>query len=201
MQILTFRGLLLCCALAASFGLLASPSASADHILNVAVTGGTFDDGGTFSGSFVWDLTTNSITSFDITTTAGTAPDSEYPAPGFEYTSANSLLSADVLGSETAFPEFQFQTGFTHPGQFLYIATAGRFTASGGTSLAVYNTGYSFEDAALASQNDVRRSITHGTFTATPVAVPEPASFVMMGLGLTCTVAIRRQSRGASATA
>src|SRR5258706_7531917 len=70
MNRLTFRSLITALVL---FVLFCVPSiASADGIA-WDLSGVTFDDGGTASGSFVYDATANTYSSIDIITTLGTA--------------------------------------------------------------------------------------------------------------------------------
>jgi hypothetical protein len=66
--------------------------ANAD-LIDWTLTGVTFADGGTASGSFVLNTTTDTITSFDITTSAGTTILSSQ-----EYDASNSFATANPGG-------------------------------------------------------------------------------------------------------
>ncbi len=58
-------------ALAAILALCSAQHVKADTIVQYTLTGVTFSDGGTATGSFSWDITTGTYAAVDITTTAG----------------------------------------------------------------------------------------------------------------------------------
>ncbi len=89
MNRLSFRNLITALTL---FVLFCVPSiASADGI-TWDLSGVTFDDGGTASGSFVYDASTNKYSSIDIITTSGTT------LAGATYTSLSLLASSSDTG-------------------------------------------------------------------------------------------------------
>ena len=68
MNRITFRSLL---AVPALLVLLCVPSVASADGITWTLSGVTFDDGGTASGSFVYDAVTNTVSSINIVTTAG----------------------------------------------------------------------------------------------------------------------------------
>ncbi len=69
MNRITFRSLL---AVPALLVLLCVPSVASADGITWSLSGVTFDDGGTASGSFVYDAVTNTVSAVNIVTTAGT---------------------------------------------------------------------------------------------------------------------------------
>ena len=155
--------------------------------INWTLSGVTFDDGGTASGTFSTDATTGSLLSWDITTTAG-----NFPFGGYHYDSSSSFrdvstpISFSVLSVNTNFSPV-LDLHFVNP---LNVVGVSPF-ANG-----------SREYHILIVQNDSelhQRAITAGYATSI-TAVPDPETYAMMlaGLGLLGFAARRRKQAQAA---
>jgi hypothetical protein len=143
-----------------------------------SLSGGTFDDGSTFSGSFSLDTTSGVITTWNIATTAGSAVFGDTYAPGAGQ-SATASGSSVIFGG--AGPnESLTLTGFS-PG------TPGTFAPLGGGEL--------HED--LFGDGILSRGIAGGTPASLVQgsAAPEPASWVLLIAGFGATGALLRRRR------
>jgi hypothetical protein len=168
------------------FVLFCVPSiASADGI-TWTLSGVTFDDGGTASGSFVYDALTNTYSSIDITTTLGsTFPGATYTGlvdSSFTLPSDTGLIlgAPDFLG-----PIFQliFQDHLTNSGGTVFLMN-GAFDP-----IAVELTGsgeFTCEPPDCSSFTpDPPRLVTGGTVSGVPAtAVPEPSALSLLSMGL-----------------
>ena len=118
---------------------------------------------GTLTGTFTTNANMTSITSFDfIASAAGSFP-------GFEYTSANSSVSASTLPSQ------YFQIDSTTGGNELRIYFSSALTATG-TSIS---TASSYESEQAGGNRFVL-----GSIAAAITAVPEAETWTLMILGL-----------------
>jgi hypothetical protein len=166
---------------AALFVLSTTGLASASYTLDVTAN---LQFGGTLTGTVTFASSTSlaMATSFDLVASA--SPGSPgFTFPGFEYTSANSSITAE---SSTL---IQFDS--TSPaGNELRLVFASPLTAAGATL-----TTAGFESEIVAGN----RSIISGSVFV-PAAVPEPASIALTGSALAIAVAggwIRRRRRAA----
>lgn len=170
MSRMTFRALI---AVPVLLVLLLIPSiASADGI-TWNLTGVTFADGGTASGSFVYDAVTNTVSSIDIVTTVGTV------FGGTTYTALNPgflPLPDDIV----VVPNSSL-SNFT--GTFvLDLSLAAPLTNAGGiVSMAGLGGEFTCADAGCTAPNlDTYRLMTAGEVVATP----EPSALLLLGAGL-----------------
>ncbi len=154
-RIATSRGRLV--AAAALVMALGAVEARADHVFTLS--GVTFDDGGTASGTFSTNNALNGLVSYDITTSGGTLS-------GFEYTPATSSSSSTslptILVFETASLDHLIQltfTGLTVAGSPILI---GQFD--------------SFEQDPTSAHRQVLAGSVVGA-----AAVPEPSSLALAG--------------------
>jgi hypothetical protein len=88
----------------------------ADTILQYTLTGVTFSDGGTATGSFSWDVTTGAYTAVDITTTPGSLFEGTQGrgSAGATYTAAFLIAPSDTLLAPLSFDTVTAQpTGTT----------------------------------------------------------------------------------------
>jgi hypothetical protein len=179
MNRITFRSLL---AVPALLVLLCVPSVASADGITWSLSGVTFADGGTASGSFVYDAVTNTVSSINIVTTAGTPPfgGNTYTAldPGFDPpfpydipvvpNASGDLTGTIVLDLELPMP------GLTNLGGTVSLMTdvAGEDVCSNSDCSQVADTPF--------------RAITAGELVSPVVTTPEPPAFVLVGIGLAC---------------
>jgi hypothetical protein len=153
--------------------------ASADGI-TWDLSGVTFDDTGTASGSFVYDATTNTYSSIDIITTPGAA------FGGATYTSLSSAFGSSSTGLLLG------PSGDLTGTPLLFLLLGSDLTNSGGTvPLIVSGENQSGEgtcDNSDCSLNTLLRSTTAGQVVGT-VSTPEPSALSLLGLGLVALLA------------
>jgi hypothetical protein len=172
MNRLSFRNLITALTL---FVLFCVPSiASADGI-TWDLSGVTFDDGGTASGSFVYDAAANTYSSINIITTSGTT------LAGATYTSLSLLASS----SDTGFL-FGASSGDLTSTSVLFFLFDASLTNSGGiVQVSLLPPNDSIE--AFCTNSDCSafssRSVTGGELVGT-VVTPEPAAILLLGMGL-----------------
>ena len=178
MNRITFRSLL---AVPALLVLLCVPSVASADGITWSLSGVTFDDGGTASGSFVYDAVTNTVSSVNIVTTAGTTfGGNTYTAldPGFDPpvpydipvvpNASGDLTGTMVLDLELPMP------GLTNLGGTVSLLTdvAGEDVCSNSDCSAVADTPF--------------RMVTAGELVSPVVTTPEPPAFLLVGIGLVC---------------
>jgi len=157
-------------ALFASVGMF-SHTAQADPIV-WTLQGVTFDDGGTATGSFIYDAATNTYSSWDIATTRGFAV-----ILPFTYGS-----SADLFEPSASQVGFHFELvplGFRRNLNLTFLSP---LTDAGGT-IGILSQSYEY-DVESHSGLPVIRHITAGSVSTGPAAVPEPATFVLLANGI-----------------
>jgi hypothetical protein len=143
------------------------------------LSGLTFADGGTAAGSFITD-DAGAITSFDITTTAG----SVLRAETFDSATGGSIFSSNSTSFEIGSDDGEENLVLT--------ALSADFSAASDTgAVALATNGTSFEsDAGIAADED----LTGGEVVAA-APVPEPVSMMLLGSGL-FGLAVVRRARG-----
>jgi hypothetical protein len=176
MNRLMFRSLLTALVLLVLFCV---PSiASADGI-TWNLNGVTFDDGGTASGSFVYDATTNAYSSIDIITTTGTA------FGGAIYTGLSSAFGSGPTGMLLG------PSGDLTNTPLLFLLYGPLTNAGGTVPLIVSGENQGGEgtcDNSDCSLNTLLRSTTAGKVVGT-VSTPEPSALSLLGLGLVVLLA------------
>jgi hypothetical protein len=138
---------------------LAAGQASANIIYTLS--GVTFDDGGTLTGTFTTDDTFTTLLDYDITTSPGSGI-------GFHYTPATTISTSTSLPSIIVVETADLLN-------ILQITFNGGLTATG--ALIKLGTFDSFEQGP-----DGRRDIETGS--ATVATAPEPSSLALLGLGV-----------------
>jgi hypothetical protein len=161
----------------------AAPSAFADSA-TWTFTDVAFSDGATVTGSFVYDATTNSVTSIDITTSAGTL------SGGATYTSLDpgygpfafdmAFVTLPSLSDYTGMPALEFQT----------LGDVS-LTNLGGVIPVDVNE-FLCTDGVCDTADEVRGSLDGGTLVGVATA-PEPSSVLLLGIGLFAVVTVSKR--------
>ena len=146
-------------------------------IIDWTLSNGTFDDGATFSGTFTFNSAADAITSWNVTTTAGSN------SPGVSYSSPTNCFiffcnHAFDNGSGPTFENQFFVFGGTFELTNIAMGAPGVVSAlTGDESGAV---GFPFTVIPYS------HTVTGGTATGVLSAAPEPAAWTLMigGLGL-----------------
>lgn len=157
-------------------GLLAGPMTAGAVPLVWTLDGVTFNDGSTATGSFVFDADTSMFSSVLIQTSAGpttydTSELSPFPfgTDAFGIQLVDGYVENDNAGKPILNLDFQAP-----------------LTNAGGSVLLV--TGFPGFEGSCTSANcgagQINRTVVAGALNATRVAVAEPGSFALLGLGL-----------------
>jgi hypothetical protein len=145
------------------------------------LSGVTFSDGGTASGSFVYDAVTNTVSDVDITTTAGTA------FGGATYTSVDPGYGP--FSDQIVVVTDPSLLDFTSP-PVLDLPFTGDLTNLGGTLGLIDVIESTCGDTGCTSPGIDYRGITAGEVVSTP----EPSSLALLGVGLVGLVgAVKRK--------
>lgn len=180
-------------ALAAVAAALSAADARAG-LITYNLTGGTFSDGGTFSGTFVLDVTTNSfggtITDYSISVVGGDT--GLYPE--FTYTPTNSTFSN--AGRVTGIDLYQFKRDGVNI--FLTLGFTPNPTDAGGTYDVFVSPGSTGELSLVGGFGF--RGATGGQISGA-AAVPEPATMGMAALGVASAFGLVRRFGRRPATA
>jgi hypothetical protein len=148
--------------------LIGLPIAAKASTISWTLSGVTFGDGGTASGTFSTDSATGNLLSFDITTTVGTT------LPGFVYDASTSRLFDNNHYSANSFVLVN-NNPFAMP--YLNLAFVNPLTSNGVdllTTSGFYFGSWECDDCSPS------RQITGGEAIS---AVPEPSTWAMMILG------------------
>ncbi|MFC5344671.1 IPTL-CTERM sorting domain-containing protein [Brevundimonas staleyi] len=138
---------------------------------------GTFQDGGTIGGTFIYDYDTNTYSSINITTTAGTTLTS-----GANYVALRGTGGSNGLEVLTA-------GGMADGQRVMYLSTTGAAMNNSG-GVRNFNTGLTAEGTctgggACSGAYGTPRSLTGGTVTGVVLAAPVPTLTEWAMIGLT----------------
>jgi hypothetical protein len=168
--------------LAAPLLVLAGVSAQATP-LTWTLTGVSFADGATASGSFVFDASINTYLSWNITTTATTPPNAN---GGLSEFMGGKTYTTNIL-TDASSNHFGNASGLAVkdvPGNKFGLVYQHNLTNAGGV-VALWSVSEGYEINGFKS-----RSITAGSVTA---AVPEPGTYAMLLAGLVLVGWARRR--------
>ena len=155
-----------------------------------SLAGLTFDDGGTLSGSFVYDVDTNSYSAIDIITTPGSVlPGATYTALD-PYDSSSGLLGTltEADGDLTGTPWLliDFSNALTDPGgdpyPYTFVAYEGYCTTDDCTNSI--GTGFTVDRGTAVAGNATQESTS-----------PEPSSCGLALMGVGFLMALMRKMR------
>jgi hypothetical protein len=171
-------------AVATMFALALPANAS---IINWTLSGVTFDDGGTASGTFATDSTTGDVTAFDITTTAGTTLNGSVYDVSTSFLYANNFFTANSFLLATTTP-------FATP--YLELAFANPLTSTGVDALIPGDVANTTIGSWECNNCSPFRNVVSGEAVS---GVPEPSTWAMMILGFAGIgfMAYRRKSKPA----
>ena len=170
----------------ALFVLFCVPSiASADGIVNWTLSATLQDLGSTgpgttgmASGSFAYDLGTNTFSAIDITTPA---------TLGFQGATYTSLISA--FGSSSTGLVLGMPSGDLTGTAILLLMFDGAGLTNSGGMVSLLGVGEGTCNDMTCSNPTELRLVTSGELVGTPLATPEPPTFSLMGMGLVALLA------------
>jgi hypothetical protein len=174
----------------ALFVLFCVPSiASADGIVNWTLSATVQDLGftgpgttGMASGSFAYDLGTNTFSAIDITTPATLG------FPGATYTSLISSASV-IMGSSSTGMILGMPSGDLTGAAILFLMFDGTGLTNSGGMVSLIGVGEGTCNDMTCSNPTELRSVTSGELVGTPLATPEPTTFSLLGMGLVALLA------------
>ena len=151
-------------------------------LIRWTLSGASFNDGGTASGSFLYDADTSTMTGFDVTTTAGAALSGAhyvdlngdfppYPSHSFAVT----IPAAPPLPPNSPFLALQFQSALSNAGGTINLLSGGE--------------GFCLD--SVCSLGSYRRVFNGGSVVG--VKVPEPGVLSLLVLGVGALLLARRK--------
>jgi hypothetical protein len=173
-------------AVAGLAALLAGTSAQAAMKL-WTINNAVFNDGGTWTGSFEWDATTQTFGNYSWTVSGGDTT----TFPAVTYNNANAVVAAShgnfAYGTDQIHL-YSFNTTAADPNvlfRSLYLTTVAELPNTGGTMQLDFTSGYA---AGECDNCAPYRPLVSGFLTSdiTPGGVPEPANWALMigGIGM-----------------
>jgi hypothetical protein len=154
-------------------------------IVNWTLSDGLFDDKGTFAGSFTFDSATDTITNWNVTTTAGAAFNGTSYAPG-----CSSLGSCNFASDNGSGPNFLTSTFDTN--DLLSLTNIPMGVA--GTVILLTGSEVGTSTATLP----FTRTVVGGHAAGVLAGVPEPAEWALMIVGAGLAGATLRARRKAA---
>lgn len=160
----------------ASLGICALPNAANAIPVTWTVTG-SFDDGGTFSGSFTYDADTDAMSAWNLSVAGGTV------FAAFTYSSSIADSFIDFPHTDDRFI-FCSTVNCLGERRDLRLALAAPLTDAGGLIALLAGPAAPHPDYGLECSNcGFVRNITSGSAQA-GVSVPEPATLTLFGIAL-----------------
>ena len=143
------------------------------------LSGVAFDDGGSATGSFVFDADTDNFSAISVTTSGGTTGQSHVYISATQFASAqfpDLFEGSSIIPGTTANLSMALVTPMTNAGGTINIQGPG---SAGITQEGICILGDSFCTTATPF-----RQIVSGSITTRNQSVPEPAGLTLMALGL-----------------
>ena len=151
------------------------------------LSGGTFEDGGTLSGFFIFDVDTSIASDWSLAVTGGNTAN----FPPVTYTPSNSDFGLDgTIGGHQI-----YQLDISND-RFLFLPFDPDLSNAGGQTGIFVSPGNAGE-LRFAASISFSRDITAGTANGVPVSVPMPGSVVLLGTGLLGFIGFFRRRRPA----
>jgi hypothetical protein len=182
-----------CAAAVAMLG--AAQAAQAGQVIDWTISGGAFDDGGAFSGTFTWDVSSASITDWNVVTTGGTTRAGDtYSTTSFPFGGAfgGDVLEVGFFHGTFAFPIFAPFAGPEVDLTNLAASSAGTISALTGTEYD-FVIDFPFGGTSISNVRNITAGSAVGVLETT--GVPEPAAWSLMILGAGLTGAALRRRR------
>ncbi|MCB1785915.1 MAG: PEP-CTERM sorting domain-containing protein [Chromatiaceae bacterium] len=173
---------------------LAAAATTANAIPVVWDLSAAFNDGGTVTGTYTYDASTNVFSNATFTTTAGTA------LPGTSYDTADLGAVGFGLDASTITAITNFGLADLSGQNILSFALVAAMTDAGGT-IAIAALFPSFEgicSTADCGSGSIDREVAAGGQIVSRAAVPEPATLTLMALALLGARGARRRQIGSA---
>jgi len=160
-------------------GGLAGNSAAWAASVSWTITGGTFTDGGTLTGTFVYDAVAQSFGTYTLSVAGGST--AQFPA--FTYTNANS--AAIPFGSAAGHNVYQISVTGDPNHRQLILGFNPNLTNDGGSVSLFVSAGNATElNNSFANARDVSGGTALGTVVPQPPPVPVMSTSALAGFAL-----------------
>ncbi len=167
--------------------LLCSATLAVAGPMSWSLTGATFDDGTSATGSFTYDASTDTVQSYSITVQNGAVS-------AFTYNAGDSFLNGPILTGNVSSSNYgpnELWVEADDGSQGLVINFASLLTNAGGT-VSILTGGADVTNSSWESdQNSDQRNLTGGEVTT----VPEPTTLALFGIALAGLFAATRRRK------
>jgi hypothetical protein len=167
----------------------------ADDVNTWTLQNAVFSDGGTATGSFVFDSTTDTIVSYDISTSGGHTQTFTFPAFVFENGTSHNTGTSVNYNSDGVLLFYTDITLVASEGNLGLRLPSYPLPAAGGTVAFDLSNGYGGE----CYNCNPWRAFISGDITAPTTTTPEPGTATLLGCGLLGLVGVLRRKIGKNA--